>query len=104
MAAAVVVSSRDTLDWAAQQGTPVLTVDDAEAGPDFVEISPQVYVALTELLEGAMLDFAQNTTRGAGSEAWRKLSRRFDPQTVGRKRTLLSRILNLGEVKVHELL
>ena len=45
----------------------------------------------------------QNTTRGAGLEAWRKLARRFDPQTVGRKPTLLSRIINPGTVKVHEL-
>ena len=29
--------------------------------------------------------------------------RRFDPQTVGRKRTLLSRIINPGTVKVQEL-
>ena len=29
--------------------------------------------------------------------------RRSDPQTVGRKRTLLSRLINLGTVKVHEL-
>ena len=46
MAAAVVPSSRDTLDWAAQQDTPILNVDDVEAGPDSVEINPQVYVAL----------------------------------------------------------
>ena len=49
MAAAVVPSSRDTLDWAAQQDTPILNVDDVEAGPDSVEINPQVYVALAEL-------------------------------------------------------
>ena len=30
-------------------------------------------------------------------------SRRFDPQTVGRKRTLLNRIINPGTVKVDEL-
>ena len=83
MAAAVVPSSRDTLDWAAQQDTPILNVDDVEAGPDSVEINPQVYVALGELLEGEALDIVQNTTRGAGLEAWRKLVRRFDPQTVG---------------------
>ena len=52
MAAAVVPSSRDTLDWAAQQDTPILNVDDVEASPDSVEINPQVYVALAELLEG----------------------------------------------------
>ena len=103
MAAAVVPSSRDTLDWAAQQDTPILNVDDAEAGPDSVEINPQVYVALAELLEGEALDIVQNTTRGAGLEAWRKFVRRFDPQTVGRKRTLLRRIISPGTVKVHEL-
>ena len=64
MAAAVVPSSRESLEWAAQQETPILTVDDVEAGPDSFEISPQVYVA--GLLEGEALDIVQNTTRGAG--------------------------------------
>ena len=72
MAAALVTSSRDTLGWTAQQETPRLTIDD---------------VALAELLEGEALDTVQNTTRGAGLGAWRKLVRRFDPQTVVRKRT-----------------
>ena len=62
MAAAVVPSSRDTLDWAAQQDTPILNVDDVEAGHDSVKINPQVYVALAELLEGEALDIVQNTT------------------------------------------
>ena len=72
MAAAVVPSSRDTLDWAAQQDTPILNVDDVEAGPDSVEINPQVYVALAELLEGEALDIVQNkhnTRRRFGSLA-----------------------------------
>ena len=30
--------------------------------------------------------------------------RRLDPKTVGKKRTLLSRIINPGKVKVHEVL
>ena len=63
----------------------------------------QVYVALAELLEGEALDIVQNTTRGTGLEAWRKLLRRFDPQTVGRTRASLSRIINPGTVKLHEL-
>ena len=66
MAAAVVPWSREALEWAAQQETPILTVDDVEAGPDSVEIDPQVCVALAELLEGGALDIEQNTTRGAG--------------------------------------
>ena len=72
----------------------MLTVDDVEAGPD--------PVALAGLLEGEALDSVQNTTRGAGSETWRKLVIRFDPQTMGRKRTLLSRIFNPGTGKVRE--
>ena len=65
--------SRDSLDWAAQQATPILTIDDVEAGPDFVEVNPQVYVALAELLEGEALDTVQNTARGAGLEASKKV-------------------------------
>ena len=103
MAAAVVPSLRDSLEWAAHQETPTLTVDDVEAGPDYVEVNPQVYVAFADLLEGEALDIVQKTTRGAGLEVWRKLVRRFDPQTTGRKRTLLTRIFSPGTVKVHEL-
>ena len=77
MVAAVVPSSRGALEWAAQQETPILTVDDVEAGPDSVEIDPQVYVALAELFEGEGWTFVQNTFRGADLEAWRKLARRF---------------------------
>ena len=76
-----------------------MTVDNVEAGPDSVEINHQIYVALAQLLEGEALDIVQNTARGAGLEAWRKLVRRFDPQTVGRNWTWLSRILNPGTVK-----
>ena len=57
----MVPSSREALEWAAQQETPILTVDDLD-----------VYVALAELLEGEALDIVQNTTRGAGLETWRK--------------------------------
>ena len=71
----LVTSSKDTLDWAAQQDTPMLTVDDIEA--HFVEINPQENVALVELLEGEPLDIVQNSTGGAGSAAWRKLVRRW---------------------------
>ena len=83
MAAAVVPSLRESLEWAAQQETPILTVDDVEAGPGSVEINPQVYVALAQRLEGEALDVVQNTTRGAGLEAWRKLVRRFEPADSG---------------------
>ena len=60
MAAAMVPSSRDDLDWASQQDTPTLNVDDVEAGPNSVEINPQVHVALEQLLEREALDIVQN--------------------------------------------
>ena len=41
-----VPSSREALEWAAHHETPILTVDDVEAGPDSVEIDPQVHVTL----------------------------------------------------------
>ena len=63
MAAAVVTSSRDILGLAAQQETPILTVHDVEAGLDSVEIDPQIFFALAELLAGEALDIVQNTTR-----------------------------------------
>ena len=59
--------------------------DYVEAGPDSVEIDPQVYAALAELLEGEALNFVQNTAQGAGLQAWWKLVIRVDPQTVGRE-------------------
>ena len=60
MAAPVAPSSRDSLEREAQQVTPILTVDDVEAGPDSVEIDLQVYFALAELLEGEALDIVLN--------------------------------------------
>ena len=42
LAAAAFKSSRDALDWSAQQETPRLNVDDIEAAPESVEIDPQV--------------------------------------------------------------
>ena len=67
MAAAVVPSSRESLEWAAQQETPILTVDDVEARPDSVEINPQVHVALAELLEGEASHEAQAWKLGGNS-------------------------------------
>ena len=69
IAGAVVPSSRESLEWAAQQETPISTVDDVVADPDSVEINPQVYVALAELLEGEALDIVQNTLHEA--QVWK---------------------------------
>ena len=80
----------------------MLNVNCVEVGPDSVEINPQVYVRWQRFWKERHWTSCR-TRQGAGLEVWRKFVRRFDPQTVGRKRTLLSRIINLGTVKVHEL-
>ena len=96
MAAAVVPSSRDSLEWAARLTT-----------------SKQVPIPLKSIFKSTLhwqsfwkerrWTLCRTLRRGAGLEAWRKLVRRCDPQTTGRKRTLLSRIRNPGTAKVHEL-
>ena len=57
-------------------------------------------VAPAEVQRSKALDIVHNTTRRASLEAWRKLLSRFEPQTVGKKQSFLSRILNPGAVKV----
>ena len=91
---AVSVVQREFLDWAAQMASPILTVDDVDAGLVALVVNPQIYFVLADFLEGDV----QNTARGAGLKDWRKLERRFDPQRVGRKRTLLSRVVSPGAV------
>ena len=82
------------------RGVPIGQFHGIDASPESWEHDPKVYVALAELLEGEALDIVQITARGSRMDAWRKLVRRFDPQTVGRKRTWLRRNLSPGTMKV----
>ena len=50
-------------------GDDFITLTMSKPVPDSVEINPQVYVTLAELLEGEALDIVQNTTRDADLEA-----------------------------------
>ena len=55
------------------------------------------------MTEGEACDIVKNTTADNGLEAWRKLTRRFDPHTGQRKRNLMSGILQPGNFKLSEL-
>ena len=55
------------------------------------------------MTEGEACDIVKNTPADHGLEAWRKLSKRFDPHTGQRKRTLMSSILQPGQFKMPEL-
>ena len=105
--ASVYVNGREALDWAGTREKMIVDEDLRELQdldtPDVFEINEAVYALIAQITEQEPLDIAKNTTRGAGLEVWRKLQRRYDPQTVGRKRAMLSRILAPGSAKIADL-
>ena len=105
--ASVYANGREALDWAGTRERMILDEDLKELQdldtPDVFEINEAVYALIAQITEQEPLDIAKNTTRGAGLEVWRKLQRRYDPQTVGRKRAMLSRILAPGSAKIADL-
>ena len=63
----------------------------------------QLYAALAALLDGEALDILMNTTEGNGLEAWRKITKRFDPKTKGRIRGNLMQLLAPPQCNINEL-
>ena len=112
---AVFPDARRMLEVAEDSGDQEITADILEDhfgdGADVLdqignyrEIDDQIYTALTQLCEGESLDIVKNVGSKSGLEAWRKLTRRYDPTTVNRRRNLMSSILSPGSFKVNELL
>eukprot|EP00972_Heterocapsa_arctica_P033478 4928997-Heterocapsa_arctica.AAC.1 len=46
-----------------------------------LEINEPVYALLAQITDIEPLDITKNTAIGAGLEVWRKLQKRYDPQT-----------------------
>eukprot|EP00959_Pyramimonas_sp_CCMP1952_P365166 7646764-Pyramimonas_sp.AAC.1 len=63
----------------------------------------QLHTAIQQLVTGEPFDITQNVDKGNGLECWRRLARRFDPSTGGRKRNLLKLVLSPGRCKLEEL-
>ena len=100
------------LEWAEEQTAPIDSVDVAAAfgNPDedefiqgLVDKQQQLFMVLQQLCEKEAFDLVTNCGKGKGLEAWRKLNRRYDPATGGRKRTLLRHILSPTRVKFEDL-
>jgi hypothetical protein len=100
------------LEWAEEQTAPIESIDvvtafgdanDADYIPELVEKQQQLFMVLQQLCEREAFDLVTNCGRGQGLEAWRKLNRRYDPATGGRKRTLLRHILSPTRVKIDDL-
>ena len=58
---------------------------------------------VTALTGGEALSMVMNDPARNGLECWRRLNRRFDPQTAGRRKHAMSTILNVKSVSLKEL-
>ena len=105
---------RRVLEWAVEKPDPVLPGEwNLVFGDDSEEIEgrvegignkvQQLHMALAQLTECEAFDITQNSGIGNGLEAWRKLHRRYDPTTGGRKRNLLRAIISPGRCRLEEL-
>lgn len=99
------------LEWSLEQTTGALPSDadlhfdgsdTLHPRVDDVDVkAAQLYTLLAQLTDGESFDIVNNAGKNNGLEAWRKLHRRFDPSTGGRRRNMLREIINPGRCK-HE--
>ena len=78
-------------------------ISDVEVGSDLAHVpdadipNDQLHAALASLLDGEAPDIFMDAVEGQGCEAWRKVSKRFDPKTKGRTRNKSMTLTNPGE-------
>lgn len=92
------------LEWAEDFDTEITATEiKAAFGPvnpthqtieDVEEISGQLYAILQTLCEKEAFQVVRSAGKSQGLEAWRKLNRRFDPSTGGRRGAMLRAILS----------
>lgn len=102
---------REVLQWSEERDSPIKDSDvRATYGPsadpidqiaNIEELRRELYDVLLMVTEKEPFDLVLNSS--CGFEAWRKLSRRFDPTTGGRKRALLNAILTPNRAKIEDL-
>ena len=59
--------------------------------------------ALSSFTDGEAWSISSNAPEGQGLEAYRRLCFRFDPTTAGRRRNIVSSLLNPEKVKLDDL-
>ena len=101
---------REVMLWAGQQDETAITkttltdqfsIEHTES--ELRAFDDQLYTALADKVDGEALHITENTANQSGCDVWRKLMKRFDPQTNSRKRSLMSKILNPGTAKLEQL-
>ena len=104
-------SFRPVLEWASERDTAIVANDwDIAYGPgtqheipEVHEKTGQLHTVLVALADGESNGIVIGAGRTNGAEAWRKLHRRWDPATGGRKRNLLKSVINPPKCKTEEL-
>ena len=101
------------LEWAAEEPDPfdrtrvVTEFGDQHDILNYVakiaELDHQIHTVLSQLTFGEGFDIVNNVPGRCGLEAWRKLHKRFDPTTGGRRRNVLRAIINPTKVTVDQL-
>ena len=102
---------RPLLEWASERDTAIVANDwDIAYGQgtqeeilDITEKIGQLHTVLVALTDGESNDIVIGAGNANGAEAWRKLHRRWDPATGGRKCNLLKSIINPPKCKTEEL-
>ena len=100
--------------WAEDETDPISTSSmTAEFGdvnpaqetiPDLEAKDAQLYAVLQTLCEKEAFTLVRSSGKGKGLEAWRRLCKRYDPSTGGRRRALLRSVLSPNRCgKVEEL-
>ena len=75
-----------------------------ETIPDLEAKDAQLYAVLQTLCEKEAFTLVRSSGKGKGLEAWRRLCKRYDPSTGGRRRALLRSVLSPNRCgKVEEL-
>ena len=82
---------------------PVAVTTELPAGTDVRDVGRQLYAVLAQLCENEALDLVQTTQDSNGWEAWRVISRRFDPVGAGRRRGIMSQLLQPGSYDIKDL-
>ena len=101
------------LEWAAEQPTEITTTaidleflptdtNDDRGVQNLEFVLQQMHTALLALTSCEANDIVANSRKNP-LEAWRRLQKRYDPTTEGRKRNLLRTIISPGQCSLLEL-
>ena len=103
---------REPLEWAATTAVPIThqlveqrfgsEADPTDQVMDLEDKMHQVFAVLMQVTEGEANDIVCNSG-GLGLEAWRKLTRRWNPLTGSRLRNLLRHVISPGRASLTEL-